>query len=74
MAAHIPKPGPENERRAKTATAPDVAREDTLPTNHPATPDCASELHQQELDSTNEDEQQADRTARYLKGPTAFSA
>lgn len=74
MAAHIPKPSPENERRAEVDKALDKALDETFPASDSVNLHQWTEMQHEEQDKPEQDDEQAERTARYLKGPTAFSA
>lgn len=74
MAPHIPKPGPESERPEKIEKALDAALDETFPASDPVNLHQWTELTHEEHDKSEQGNEQMDRTARYLKGPTAFSA
>ena len=74
MAAHIPKTSPENEQRAGVEKALDEALTETFPASDPVNLHQWAELQHEEQDKSEQPDQQDDRKARYLKGPTAFSA
>lgn len=75
MAPHIPKPNSENERLKKVEKALDAALDETFPASDAVNLHQWAELmHEEQDQSEQDDDEQADRTARYLKGPTAFSA
>ena len=74
MAPKIPKPNSENDRPKKVERALDEALDDTFPASDAVNLHQWTEMLHEEQDKSEQDDEQAERTARYLKGPTAFSA